>query len=121
MRTRPDAISVLDIGGKQVLRDEHGYLINPEQWDFDVAGKLAMEEDIRLTDEHLAVLAFMRRYFDEHDIAADARFVFTFLADRRGESAADARRHFFELFPYGYVKQACKIAGMRQPLAWSTG
>jgi len=27
----------------------------------------------------------------------------------------------FELFPYGYVKQACKIAGMRKPRAWSTG
>jgi len=27
----------------------------------------------------------------------------------------------FELFPYGYVKQACKIAGMKKPRAWSTG
>jgi tRNA 2-thiouridine synthesizing protein E len=27
----------------------------------------------------------------------------------------------FELYPYGYVKQACKIAGMRRPRAWSTG
>jgi tRNA 2-thiouridine synthesizing protein E len=27
----------------------------------------------------------------------------------------------FVLFPYGYVKQACKIAGMRRPRAWSTG
>ena len=27
----------------------------------------------------------------------------------------------FELFPYGYVKQACKIAGMRKPRSWSTG
>lgn len=27
----------------------------------------------------------------------------------------------YELFSYGYVRQACKIAGMRQPRAWSTG
>jgi len=27
----------------------------------------------------------------------------------------------FDLFPYGYVKQACKIAGMKKPRAWSTG
>ena len=26
-----------------------------------------------------------------------------------------------ELFPYGYVKQTCKIAGMKRPRAWSTG
>jgi len=24
-------------------------------------------------------------------------------------------------FAYGYVKQACKIAGMKRPRAWSTG
>jgi len=33
----------------------------------------------------------------------------------------DAQKKLFELFPYGYVKQACKIAGMRRPRAWSTG
>jgi hypothetical protein len=27
----------------------------------------------------------------------------------------------FEFFPYGYLRQACKIAGMRRPRAWSTG
>ena len=30
-------------------------------------------------------------------------------------------RRLFELFPYGYVAQACKIAGMKRPRAWSTG
>ena len=41
-----------------------------------------------------------------------------------GEFAATlspAQKKLFELFPYGYVKQACKIAGMRRPRAWSTG
>lgn len=27
----------------------------------------------------------------------------------------------FNLFPYGYVKQACKISGMKRPRGWSTG
>lgn len=121
MRTRPDRISTLRIGEREVQRDEQGYLLDPEQWNDAVAARLGEEEGIALTGEHLAVIAFMRRYFDEHGIAADARFVFAFLAERRGETAADARRHFFDLFPYGYVKQACKIAGMRQPRAWSTG
>ena len=31
------------------------------------------------------------------------------------------RNRLFELFPYGYVQQACKIAGMIRPRAWSTG
>ncbi len=29
--------------------------------------------------------------------------------------------HFMREFPYGYVKQACRIAGMKRPRAWSTG
>lgn len=33
----------------------------------------------------------------------------------------DGRSRLFELFPYGYVAQACKIAGMKRPRAWSTG
>ena len=33
----------------------------------------------------------------------------------------EAKQLVFELFPYGYVKQACKIAGMKKPRAWSTG
>jgi tRNA 2-thiouridine synthesizing protein E len=34
---------------------------------------------------------------------------------------SDARKQLFELFPYGYVQQACKIAGMKRPRGWSTG
>ena len=26
------------------------------------------------------------------------------------------RRYVYDLFPYGYGQQACKIAGMRKPL-----
>ena len=32
-----------------------------------------------------------------------------------------AHKRLFELFPYGYVKQSCRIAGMKRPRAWSTG
>jgi sulfur relay (sulfurtransferase) DsrC/TusE family protein len=34
---------------------------------------------------------------------------------------APAHAMNFELFPYGYPGQACKIAGMRRPRVWSTG
>jgi tRNA 2-thiouridine synthesizing protein E len=42
------------------------------------------------------------------------------LAEHKGTGKA-GRNDLFVLFPYGYVKQACKIAGMRKPRAWSTG
>ena len=100
--------------------DEEGYLVDPADWNDSVAEALARKEGIELTEAHWSVLRFMRQYYDEHHIAPDARHVMKHLAGYRGPDQAD-RNDLFKLFPYGYVKQACKIAGMRRPRAWSTG
>jgi len=97
--------------------DEEGYLVNPADWSERVAAELARREDVALGETHWAVIRFMREYYEQRHIAPDARHVLRFLAETR---AAD-RNELFRLFPYGYVKQACKIAGMRKPRAWSTG
>jgi tRNA 2-thiouridine synthesizing protein E len=100
--------------------DDEGYLVDPADWSEEVAERLARAEGIELGDLHRRVLRFMRAFFDEHQVAADARFVIRYLAEQEGFGAR-ARARLFELFPYGYVRQACKIAGMRRPRAWSTG
>ena len=97
--------------------DDEGYLTDPDDWNEEVARELARREGIALTDEHWDIIRFMRELFNQRHIAPDARFVLKHLAQTRG---AD-RNELFRLFPYGYVKQACKIAGMRKPRAWSTG
>lgn len=94
--------------------DGEGYLIEPKDWDEEVARFLAAREHIELEADHWEVIRFMRAYFDEHQIAPDARHTMKHLG-------ADGRKRLFELFPYGYVAQACKVAGMRRPRAWSTG
>src|SRR3569832_2373087 len=98
--------------------DEEGYLVVPGVWFVVVVVLLALAEDVWLTDEHWDVIRFMREYYEEHQIAPDARYVIKHLSNRLG---ADARNALFKLFAYGYVKQACKIAGMKRPRAWSTG
>jgi tRNA 2-thiouridine synthesizing protein E len=100
--------------------DEEGYLVDPAEWNEEIAEELARKERIALTEVHWTVIRFMRRYYEEHHIAPDARHVMKHLAEYRGPEQAD-RNDLFRLFPYGYVKQACKIAGMRRPRAWSTG
>ncbi|AGA33420.1 tRNA 2-thiouridine synthesizing protein E [Thioalkalivibrio nitratireducens DSM 14787] len=102
------------------VTDEEGYLVDPESWTPEVAEQFAEQEGIALSDEHWAVIRFIREYYDEHQIAVDARFVIKFLDDEFGYGAK-AHNYLFKLFPYGYVKQACRIAGMRRPRAWSTG
>lgn len=97
--------------------DEEGYLVDPDAWTEEIGRALAAREGIALTEEHWAVLRFMRGFYEDRRIAPDARYVLKFLAESR---RAD-RNELFRLFPYGYPKQACKIAGMRKPRVWSTG
>lgn len=111
---------IVNSDGHGLLTDGEGYLIEPEEWDETAAAQLAVSEKLTLTDEHWQVIGFMRRYYEDHRIAADARFVIKFMADELGMGKS-ARNHLFRLFPYGYVQQACKIAGMKRPRGWSTG
>lgn len=105
----------------RATRDAEGYLINPDDWDEDIANKLANEEDIELNETYWSVLNFMRNYYSEHNIAPDVRHLINCLATEKQCEKKEAKKLVFELFPYGYVKQACKIAGMKKPRAWSTG
>jgi len=100
------------------LLDADGYLVDPAQWTEEIAVELARREGIELGEDHWDAIRFMRRYWEEHQVAADARFVIRHLMERLGP---DSRNRLFELFPYGYPGQACKIAGMKRPRAWSTG
>jgi tRNA 2-thiouridine synthesizing protein E len=103
-----------------VQLDPEGYLINPDDWTHEVARKIAENEKVKLEDDHWPIIEFMRRYYEEHRVAADARFVIKHMTEVLGHSD-NARHRLFELFPYGYVQQACKISGMKKPRGWSSG
>lgn len=98
--------------------DAEGYLLEPSEWSEVVAEELASRLDIVLGDDHWQVIRFMRDYFDERQVAVDARHVIKQLEARY---PGQGRNRLYELFPYGYVSQACRIAGMKRPRAWSTG
>jgi len=121
MRALPDILTQVCLPSGNVTVDGHGYLTDPDDWSPDFAKHAAQSEGITLTPEHEEIVTFMRSYLTDHRIMADARFVLKFLADRNHTNKSGANKVLFTLFPYGYVKQACKIAGIRRPRAWSTG
>ncbi len=110
----------LQVTGRSVTLDDEGYLIDPEDWNEATAHALAASENIELNENHWQVFEFMRDYYTRGGITPDVRFVIKFLAKECGKGA-NAHSYLFTLFPYGYVKQACKLAGMRRPRAWSSG
>jgi TusE/DsrC/DsvC family sulfur relay protein len=97
--------------------DDQGYLLDPADWNEDLAQELARQENIELTEQHWAAIRYMRDFFAEHQVIPDVRFVMRHM----GTAFGGSRNLVFELFPYGYVRQACRIAGMRKPRSWSTG
>lgn len=98
--------------------DAEGYLVEPADWSEDVARELARGLQIKLGEDHWDVIRFMRASYEEHQVAPDARHTIKHLESRY---PGEGRKRLFEIFPYGYVAQACKVAGMKRPRAWSTG
>jgi TusE/DsrC/DsvC family sulfur relay protein len=102
-------------------RDVEGYMVNPDDWNEALAHELAEEEGLELNHDYWPILRFMRAYWQEHKVAPDVRHVMKYLGEELAVEKKTAKQHLFKLFPYGYVKQACKIAGMQRPRVWSTG
>jgi len=98
--------------------DDEGYVVDPDAWDERLAETIAAAQGLVLEDDHWAVIHFMREYRAERRITPDARHVMKHLEQRH---PGHGRARLFELFPYGYVAQACRVAGMKRPRAWSTG
>lgn len=93
-----------------------GYLLDPNDWSETIAEQFAAKENLVLTPDHWFVIKFVRDWFTEHGVAPSGRDVKLFM-----KSHGKSRNFVFELFPYGYVQQTCKIAGMIKPRSWSTG
>ena len=98
-----------------VARDNEGYLLDPAQWTPVLAQQIALEESIELTPYHWSLIHYIREYFDARQTVPQARFALKHLSRELG-SDKGTRRFLYQLFPYGYGQQACKIAGMRKPL-----
>ncbi len=94
--------------------DEEGYLLDPGEWNRDIAEEIAAGEKLEMTPERWMVVDFVRDYFERNQTVPEARVMLKALGERYGGERA-TRRYLYELFPYGYGQQACKIAGMRKP------
>jgi TusE/DsrC/DsvC family sulfur relay protein len=101
--------------GTEIELDDEGYLLNTNDWSPQVAELLAREMDIELTDERLEIVHFVREQFEERECIPEMRTLLKTLRERHGKETA-TRKYVYNLFPYGYGQQACKIAGMRKPL-----
>ncbi|MGB0723316.1 MAG: TusE/DsrC/DsvC family sulfur relay protein [Gammaproteobacteria bacterium] len=95
-------------------RDEEGFLLDARDWTPELMAPMAEEEGLELTPERLAIVEYVRDYFESNATVPEARTLLKHMAEIWGKERA-TRRYLYQLFPYGYGQQACKIAGMRKP------
>jgi len=105
----------LQLNGQCIKLDREGYLVEPSDWNVDVASAIAENENIIMTYAAWEVVNFVRDYYEERQSVPEHRVLLKELRHRHGKEKA-TRKYVYNMFPYGYGQQACKIAGMRVPL-----
>ena len=104
----------IEVSGKSYETDEEGYLVNLGEWNEDVANEIAKQESIEMSDSHWEVVNFLRKYYEEYQIAPAVRVLTKAIGKTLGPEKGNSA-YLYELFPYGPAKQACKYAGLPKP------
>jgi tRNA 2-thiouridine synthesizing protein E len=102
-------MTIVTPNGKVIDLNEDGFMNRPEEWDRIAAAALAKDQEgiETLSEEHWAVVEFIRKYYLEHGNAPMVRNLC--------QSTHSTLRRIYELFPSGPAKGACKLAGLPKP------
>jgi TusE/DsrC/DsvC family sulfur relay protein len=96
------------LSGREIHVDDEGFLTEYDEWDEDLATVLAGNIGIQLTDEHLAVLRFLREDYREQGETATLR--------RVSSVGGIPTKELFRLFPGKPAKKMSYIAGLPKPV-----
>jgi tRNA 2-thiouridine synthesizing protein E len=91
-----------------VERNEEGFLVNPADWNKEIAIEIANEEGIaELTDAHWNIIDFSRANAESSGAAPTLRQI--------TKGAGVPTKDLFKLFPKGPAKKVAKISGLGKP------
>ena len=101
-------METLVLAGQSVEVNEEGFLVNPGDWNKEIAIDIARQEGIdELTDAHWKVIEFCRQRATETGSAPTLRQITT--------SSDITTKELFALFPKGPAKKVAKISGLGKP------
>jgi tRNA 2-thiouridine synthesizing protein E len=95
------------INGSVIDVNDEGYMTNHAQWSREIAGTLAQELGITLTEAHWKVLEFIDKDFKEKGVVPGMR--------RMNKMGNIPTKDLYTLFPDGPIKKAAKISGYPKP------
>ncbi len=95
-------------GGREILLDQDGFLVDPTEWSTEVAVGMAREQGLKVIEEtHWETIRFLREYYFTHGKAPMSRDI----KKGTGLSLLDIER----LFPGGLKEGARRLAGLPNP------
>ncbi len=100
-------MTLATIAGKDVHVDPEGFLTEYDEWDEDLARQLAENIGIELTDEHLAVVRWLREDYAANRATATLRRITT--------AGGFDMKKLFGLFPKKPAKKMAYVAGLPKP------
>ena len=98
---------VTTIADRPVHVDEEGFLTEFSEWSDELSDTLATRIGVQLTDEHRALLHFLREDFAERGETATLR--------RVSASTGTPVKRLFQLFPAKPAKKMAYVAGLPKP------
>tara|TARA_Y100000389_G_scaffold50874_2_gene46577 strand:- start:990 stop:1316 length:327 start_codon:yes stop_codon:yes gene_type:complete len=97
-----------------IARDSNGFIKDTNMWSIDFAVEVAKEYSLDLTNQHWQIINLIRDLYEETQKVPELRTILKYFKINNSQLNID-RKYIYNLFPYGYGQQACKIAGMREP------
>ena len=87
--------------------------IASQHWNRAKSSRLAKAEGINLTDDHWAVIIYLRKRYLTQGLAKHARSLANDL--KRHFKSQGGNKYLYRLFAGGPVTQGCRIANLRTP------
>ena len=100
-------MAMATIAGKEVNVNEEGFLTEYDEWSEDIGAELAKNIEVEMTDEHWALIKWLREDYKEKGETATTRRVQT--------AGGVPTKKQFELFPKKPAKKMAYIAGVPKP------
>lgn len=97
----------VEIAGKTVAVNDEGFMTEYDEWNEEIAGVLAKQIEIDMTDEHWKIIRFLREDFKAEGETATSRRV-------QNVGGVPVKQQF-ELFPKKPAKKMAYIAGLPKP------
>lgn len=104
----------LIVNNRTLATDEEGFLLDPSEWNEDVAAAIAQQENLPLDEQRWGIVCYIRDYFERNQSVPETRTLLKNLKQTRGEAFA-TRRYLHQLFLYGMANRPARSQACASP------